>query len=480
MTNYIIELKKEKKRIWNLVLVDQKSHETIFVRELKLIPILSISSSFEKVSELIKKMSESLGDEFVNWFLDLFNKYSETKDSNLILDNIDNFVKYSVSYLSSLNIPYSSFCTEKKRSKTSIVFTEDDIRKILEASVVFKLYSIYIAESELRLDETSNKEFKKEIVSKIGLDSVLNKIYSVIKSRINRSSVSDRYIWMLVKNSINITPDNYAMDVFNYFCNSLFPILDINSNPISYLVKITDDSINWIICSRYKDRIIFNPESFSNIDEVFSKAISKETLEMFCCNDLLKRVAENGLSILERRNGAQFGSTKFQIVQERLNSIVQIPLATQLVLYPVINKALKVPFRYIETTSPRILLLVGVALKESLASTIGQTYPIIYSFLTAYSKTFKIIRRSSYKLKKTDVIINSSEKIFGLSSSVLKYEILSNISGLLISSHKKLYDLVTDARLPKFNNSEVEDQVIDFYNRLYSGKLDKILVNYFL
>jgi len=470
---------KGRKYEWYLQIQDTKTNEITVLHDLKLITSLSISSNFQKVDDVLKGMSESLGEPFVSEFVETFNTYvSKGCDANYLFSKASEFVRWSKEYLDHLNIDYNQFSNEKKRSKTSIVFESTDIRKLMLASIAFKLYSIFSADTQLKLDENTNREFKIEIVKYSGISDILSRIYSVIKSRTSRSSVLDKYVWSLIKVSLNVTPEDYALEIFNFFCNNLFPLLDIKSNPISYLVKVTDDSINWIVCSRYKDKIIFSPESFSNIDEVFTSTLSKEIIELLCDNDLLKKVGEQGLNILERITGAKYGTSKFQLLQDKLDNIIQVPTAVQVVLLPIINKTLNVSFKYLAKTSPRILTLVGIAISEASKDTLGINYPILHNYLTAYSKTVLNNRGySSYKVKNTDRIVNSSEKIFGLSSSLFKFEIISSICGLLLSSRKKLLSVIDDQKLPKFSNVELEDQVISFYTSLYNNNLEKLFEN---
>mgnify|MGYP000927577499 CR=1 FL=1 len=422
----------------------------------------SLYNNFKYVSIPIEEMSVIFGDEFVNFFYNLFMDYlNNNRDPSFILNKIDTILDYSCKYIDNKNYDYKKFINEKKKSKTSIVFSNDEVRSILICSMCFKIYSLFNTDENLKLPDSADREFKDTIIEKLNLKDTIYKIYTTMKSRIYRSSLLDKSIWDIVRKSVFKTPDEHSLKLFNHFCNDLFPLLEPDSNPISYMVKVTDDSIRWLLSTVYKNTVIFDPESFVSVEDMFGGGISKDVFYMFACNDVLDKYAKKGMEILEIKYKVAEHEERFLEIRDILDKITSFPPSSSLVLYPLIMKYFNVPYKYIERSSPRILTLIGIYFKET-DDDFNKKYPILSNYLGVYSDDRILSTKSLYKVKSIDNIINNTSNIFGLTSSVLKYEIVSSVCGVILSNRKYLKSVLTNKHIPKFNSLDLENEILSF------------------
>lgn len=453
-----LKINKQKKRgVFDIVVYESESDTTGRVVDTINIPLSSsLCSGYKFVFGPIEEMSRTFGKPFVDLIEEIISDVKSFKYDN-VLDKVSSIVNFSSTFSDLKNADYNKYLNEKKRSKTSIFFDGEEIRKIIIFSLCLKIYSLV----NLSIPSEVDRRIKSKFVNEIGVGDVLYKIYNSMKSRIYRSSLMDKGIWELIRYHTFKTPDEHSMKLFNHFCNDLFPLLDPESNPISYIVKITDDSIRWLLSTSYKNKVIFGPESFVSVEDLFGSGIKKNIFYLFTCNDVLESIARRGLELLEYKYKVDKNETMFYEVRDLLDSIVCFPPASLLVLFPILKKELNIPYKFVVSASPRILTLVSYYFYESL-NDFRVNFPILSNFLGVYTDDEFLSSKSLYRYRSVEFIINDDKRICGFNSIMLKYDVISKFCGVLLCNKRFLKTLVGKKPIPKFNSIDLEKEVYNF------------------
>lgn len=482
-------LGKVEKRKWSFNEVDENNNFKRCITVLNF-ETSSITNKFEVVANLIDDMN-SRSPEFSEWFIKLFSDYIESNyNSELLFAEKDKFIQFSESYLDSLNIDFSEFANEEKSSKTSIMFDKNDIRSIALSSNCLKLYSIFWfgAEEEdvfneekkrwekhpkpLKLPENIHREFYQALIQPCIDTKTTVKMFQLIRSRIYRSSITDRYMWDLIKMAISETPETYVMTVFNFLMVNMLSTLSPERNPVPFLVSIIDDSIRWLMRTIYKDKIVYG-EAFSGSDDIYGSSLSKESFYVYCCNDVVGKAAKIGMQILE--DVYKLNDEEFNNVRDRIDIVDILTPPMKILTLPIASKVFEIPYKYLITCLPKHTLLMGIFLYELSKGILDESFPLITEFLiTVPTETdLKFIStKSSYQIRNLEFIINNHKPIFGFSSKTLKFDIMSNICGVLSASKKNLVSVITGQPLKKISYLSLEDDAIKFYTLLYANQLD--------
>lgn len=489
-------IKKIEKRKWSFSEVDENNN---FKRDLIVLYFTpsSITNKFEIVVDLIDDMNKKVSG-FSEWFTGLMSNYVDSGyNSELLFAEKDRFVQFSKIYLDSLNVNFSEFSNVEKSSKTSIMFEEEDTRAIALSSTCLKLYSVFWFgfEKEEYFEEEKDANGKMSVKKKereiklVPPDNIHREIYQtlikpcidaqttvkmfqLIRSRIYRSSITDRYMWDLIKMAISETPETYVMTVFNSLMVNMLSILSPTRNPIPFLVSIIDDSIRWLMRTIYKDKIVYG-EAFSGSDDIYGSSLSKDSFYVYCCNDVVGKAAKIGMQILE--DVYKLDDEEFNKVRDRLDVVDILTPPMKILTLPIASKVFEVPYKYLITCLPKHALLMGVFLYELAKGVLDESFPLITEFLitTPTETDMKFIStKSSYRIRNLEFIINNPKPVFGFSSKTLKFYIMNNICGVLSASKKNLVSIVTGQPLRKISYLSLEDDAIKFYTLLYSNKLD--------
>lgn len=467
----IIKKEENKKRAWKLISINDGG-EINDVIELNLLPS-SLTNSFNIVQEVVDDIQkQDIGINFEEWFLGIINEYIESgKNSEIILSKMDEFLDVSKKYVISKGINFKKFANVKKSTKTSIMFMEDDIEALAISSTALKLFSIIASDDGMKLQGNMHKKCYEILISPCLEKESTTKIFQLIRSRIYRSSITDRYMWDLIKMFISETPENYIMTLFNFLMTNMLSTISIEKNPIPFIVSLVDDSLNWMMRTVYKDRILYN-ESYGGADDIYGNSLSKESFYVYCCNDIVSKAAKFGMDILE--NEHRITEEQFNEIRTTLDNVDYMPPSTKILTLPIASKVLDIPYKYLLTSPPKHALLVGIFLNYAGMGVLDEEYPIISDFLIACPNQMKFkSTSSSYKVRNLDYIINDDRSIFGFNSKKLKFDVLSGICGTLSASKKDLVNIITGKKL-KFSFNSMEDDVILFYTKLYSNGLEDI------
>jgi len=483
----MIFLNKLDKRIYS---VNEITNEGSFKRnllELHLKPS-SITNKFEIVLQLLDDMQKTVPG-FADWFTKLMIEYIDSNyNSELFLQEKDTLIQMVTLYIDSLNINFSEFSNIEKSSKTSIMFTEEDIKAITISSTCLKLYSIFwfgyetISEYDsekdkevkkqinLKLTENVHREFYQELVKPCIETGTTEKMFQLIRSRIYRSNITDRYMWDLIKIAISETPLTYAMTVFNFLMINMLSTLSPKRNPVPFLVSIIDDSIRWLMKTVYKDKIIYG-EAFSGPDDIYGSSLSKDSFYVYCCNDVIGKAAKIGMSLLDSEY--HLNDEGFNSVRDRIDVVDTLTPPMKLLTLPIASKVFEIPYKYLLTCLPKHTLLMGVFLYHIAKGTMEESFPLMTEFLIATPKELKFLStKSSYKIRNLEFILNDPNPIFGFSSKTLKFDIISSICGVLSASKKNLVSVISGRPLRKVSYLSLEHDAVRFYTLLYSNQLD--------
>jgi len=472
-----------KKNTWTLyeLYYDSNSknflHEKEFVSDIELLSGTLFKKFKSNVADFICDMSKTLDDTFTHWFCGMIYEYIERgNDGNFIIQNVPGFTDFVKKYLDIKNYNYDSYINKSKSSKTSIVFLPEEIRGICELSLCLKLFSIFFNSTNLAVDDNVKKFVYSEFI-KICPPNTLTKLYEMIKSRVLRSSVTDKFMWIMLEMSSQETPERYSLSMYNFLMKML-PTVDISKNPIPYFIKIVDDSIKWMIRSVFTEKFVYG-EIYNTSSNITGSSFDKDTIEIYCCNDVLCKCSMKALEILEKEFFENIDKEENidNDLKMRINKIENITSLMRLVTLPIINKVLDIPYKYLIYNSPKHVFLTGLLIGFKSKEYLGM-YPVIYDSLFSLQNEEMSIVKSSYNIKNIEYVINEeNSKIFGLGSPEMKYNIMSNLCGVISNYRKNSINIITGKEFKRKNFNEIEKDVIGFYLKFYSNDLDFIFKN---
>ena len=463
------------KKKWALVALDDEKEKLVKIIDIDLISS-SLTNRFDIVANLFDDLCKLIPDDFIPWYTGMMTEYMASDyNSEVIVAHTQNFIDIADKYIVAKNVNFSSFVDYKKASKTSIIFTVDDLWALAQASVCLKMYSLIGYDSVMKLPDNSHKIIYSAFIQRCQDCGTTTKIYQTMRSRTYKSSMTDRYMWDLIKMMVVETPESYSLLIFNFLLNNLLSTLDITANPISFIVSVIDDSIGWMIRGVYKDKILYS-EMFGGSADIYGTGMSKDSLNIYCCNDVIGKAAKAGMEILE--NEYCITQDDFREVQDRLDRIVSICTSMNTIILPIASKVLDIPYKYLLTSPPKHIMLLGVLLHQCSKDILDDRFPIIHEFLLAAPVCHDTSVRSSYKIKNLRNILNENQyKIFGFNSRALRYNIMSMICGKLYMNKKDLVSLVDGDPLQGINYAELENDIVIFFSELYSGQLNNMLAS---
>jgi len=433
----------------------------------------SVSNKFHIVGDLISEMCDEI-DGFENWFYSMTHEYLNAGyNAEVLINNAESFYTYSAQYIEYKEINFDKFINLDKKSSTSIVFYPDDIKAISTASTCLKLYSMFSCDMSMRLPDNLHKKMYKLLIQPCIDSDVTTKIFQLIRSRTYRSSLTDRYMWDFIKMMISETPESYVMTVFNFLMKSILTLINVDQNPIPFLISTIDDSIRYLMRSVYKDKIIYG-EVFGGVEDLFGSALTKENFYLFCCQDVVGKGAKIGLGLLE--DNYELDDPQYEAVRERLDSLSYLYPSSLLVILPIVSKVLEVPYKFLLTIPPKHAMLLGLFMYELSKDILDERFPILVEFLIACPDMRKSSNvnttRSSYKIRNLELILNDPNLLFGFASKTLKFDVMSSIAGVLSASKRVLVNLVNGKPLSKMTYYNLESDVCGFFSELYANKLD--------
>jgi hypothetical protein len=448
-----------------------------------------LTNKFDKVAELVDDINSGY-PEFSKWLDGFFVEYIDSKfNAELVVKNFDIVLDFCSKYCDSKKVPFESFLKKSKITKTSIIFEAEDIRYIMILSIFLKLYGIICYEELMKLPEDMNRQVMyklTKIPSEMGL---VSKMFQLVRSLTYRTNLHNKYGWDFCRYKSIETPESHIMSIFNYILSNLISIVEIDKNPIPFIAKTIECSITWLMKTVHDQKIIYS-DTFYEPEDVFSSQ-TKYSFDVYCCADIMGKVAAVGLDILSKKCTSD---DNFNGLRARLDSVTDIYPYTKLVILPLISKILGLNYKYLISLPPEHTILAGVFINELCDTAIIRRFPNTSKFFTSCPRITTIEDElrlskkvtdfiytggldiaSSYKIKSIEYAINEHRRIFGFNSPLLKYKMLSALCGVLIASRRNLVSILDGKPLNKVPNSELEEEFTNFFMSFYSGELDKPL-----
>jgi hypothetical protein len=461
--------KENSKKDWILYQVDENNK---LVRPV-IVELECTSPSktkFKHVKEIIGDLCSI--DWFEDWFVKLIDDYIESsRNAEIIQNNIPMFLKAAEEFVESKNIKFKNFSKPEKSSKTSIMFLPEEIEKLAVVSTALKLYSLFWFDSKLNLPENEHKEAYRKLVQPCVDMGTVEKIFNLIRTRVYISNITDRYMWELIKMFTQEVPESHIMSIFIFLMQSMIHNLNIEKNPVPFLIKIIDDSVRYMMRSVITEKFFYG-ESFGGSEDIYGSSVSKESFHVFCCNDVLSKAANAGMKILEEN--PKLSESEFIKIKDRLDDLSSLYPSLKLVSLPIISKVLEIPYKFLLTSPPKHTVLASLFMYFLSSDILDKEHPIITEFLAATPKREANLysTNSSYKLRSIKQIINDPIPIFGFKSKPIKCDIMSSICGVLTTSKRNLNNLIDGHDLSKWTFKELENQMIKFFTKFYSNALD--------
>jgi len=424
----------------------------------------SVSNKFEVVKTVFDGMCGI--PNFNDWAKETFGHYIKTQDGQFLVNQYIKLRPFVVLYVESLGIAFEDFVDYKKRSKTSIIFTEDELKEIAITSTSLKIYYIIGLDKKLQPSEAISARIQQDISKNLLEMCVDEKIFRLIRSKINLTSFSNKFMWDFLAVAISETPDAYSFKIFNWIMQKIIALINIKQNPIPFLISTIRDSISYLFQDAHKDTIVYGDIFEDSVHNMVSQDIDE-----YACNDLIYKLAH----ICSNQIVVKHEKTQ-SIIFDRIEALKANTKSTHVFNLPLVAKILEVPYDKLRMISPQHGAFLSLFIFNN-AIELRKKYPALCNLLTHFAANDENKDlRSSYKIKNVDLVINDRHLMFGLSSVVLKYEVLSLIVGTIISHKKNLLSLYDNHQFPKtYNSNQIEREAIDFYSKFYADDLGDLI-----
>jgi len=476
-----------KNRLW--FLYNNKNGNKKLLCNLKLITT-SLTNNFNVVEELLDDINTN-HSRFSNWIERFICDYINNNHSyDIIESRVDALLKHSAAYVKSKNIDFSGYLDKTKTTKTSIVFTAEDIECIIILSVCLKIYGIISCDSTMKLPDNLHIKILEQISGNAKRLGLKNKIFKLVCSLTYRTVMRDKYIWDFCQLRGTDAPDSHIMGVFNYIIANLIAILEMDKNPIPFIINTVENSIRWLMKSVHNNDIIYG-ETFFGPEDIYSTGSnSQHSFSIYCCSDLIGRCAKSGMDILASKYCVS--DDGFNDIRDRLDEIDDIYPHVKLVTLPIFSKVFGINYKHLLQMPPEHTILAGVLLRELVEDVFPERFPNISSFLTSCpslpSRNVHLIKgkkvveyvdepkgvamKSSYNIRSPEYVLNDNKRMFGFKSPLVRFKSLSSIIGVLISARRSLSSIYNGEKLKKISNNILEREFANYFSLLYNGELD--------
>ena len=457
-------------------------------KEIQVINLISstVTNKFFIVTNFIENVSRTC-EGFDDWFCNFLEEYTTVSERYpVIKKNIPIIKGFVDQYLKEKNIDSNQFVDESKAKKASILFTAEEIEKIIKLSCYLKIYSLIFNSDELKLDARLHKKVYNEFALDVLNSEVVNKIFNIIKTKTFRYNLTDKFMWDYIKMIQCKSIDVHIIEIFNFIMNSILILCEEDKNPITYFVSVVQESINWFLRSVYKSQIVY--DDTISTEDIHSSNI--DNLKTYAYNDTLGRLKgvafEQIYDNLERSSIILFPSVQDSAVnsdksivdfQNRLSKIEFIsPLCDSLV-YPILSKITSIPYIHFKTLSPDYAVVLSIYTQNLLRKVFKYTeYRNLFSLLSFYPKK-TIAVATTYKVKTMEDFIKVSQSVnnfFGFKSKLLFGNMLGYFIGRI--SRVNFVNIMDGNELVGVPLSKIESEMIQFYTMLFAGKFDNEII----
>jgi len=441
----------------------------------------TITNKFFIVTTFIENVSKTCPG-FDEWFCNFLDEYTSVVERYVVIQkNIPIIKSYVDQYLNVANIDYNQFVDESKAKKTSILFSAEEIKKIIQLSCYLKIYSLFFNSVDLKLDQRLHKSVYNEFAAEVLNSEIVNKIFTIIKTKTFRYNLTDKYMWDYIKMVQCKSIDVHIIEIFNFIMNSILILCEEDKNPIIYFVSVVQESINWFLRSVYKGQIVY--DDTVSTEDIHGANI--DNLKTYAYNDTLGRLKgiafEQIYDNLERSSILLFPSNQETVsdksiieFQNRISEIEFISPLCDSLIYPVLSVVTSIPYIHFKTLSPDHAIVLSVYTQNLLRKVFKITeYKNLFSLLSYYPKK-EIAVATTYKVKGMEDLIKVSQSVnsfFGFKSKLLFANILGYFIGRI--SRVNFVNIFDGNELTGVPLSKIESEMIQFYTMLFGGKLDE-------
>jgi hypothetical protein len=441
----------------------------------------TITNKYYIVTTFIENVSKTCVG-FDKWFSNFLEEYtSEVERYPVIERNIPEIKRFVDEYLKVRNIDSAQFVDETKAKKASILFTAEEIEKIIRLSCYLKIYSIFFNSDDLKIDARLHKKIYNEFASEVLNSEVVTKIFNIIKTKTFRYNLTDKYMWDYIKMIQCKSIDVHVIEIFNFIMNSILILCEEDKNPITYFVSVVQESINWFLRSVYKGQIVY--DDTISTEDIHGSNI--DNLKTYAYNDTLGRLKgvafeqiydnlERSAILLFPVNQESASDKSIVDFQNRLSKIEHIsPLCDSLV-YPVLSHITGIPYVHFKTLEPDHAIVLSVYTQNLLRKVFKITeFRNLFSLLSYYPKK-DIALATTYKVKMMDDFIKTTQKydnFFGFKSKLLFGNMLGYFIGRI--SRVEFSSIFDGNELAGIPLSKIESEMIQFYTMLFAGQFDQ-------
>ncbi len=438
----------------------------------------TITNKFNLVTSYVEDISEYNKD-FDYWFESLVNEYIDSNERFMVLEkHIPALKEFSDDYITSRNIDFSKFTDESKAKKSTILFSPEEIEKIIRLSGYLKIYSIFSNSENLKLDQRLHKEAYNELAKDIDME-LIYKIFNVIRTKTFKYNMTDRYMWDYIKMIQCKTIDVHVIQIFNFIMNSILVLCEIDKNPITYFVTVVDESVKWFLRSVYKASVVYD-DSVSTED---IQSTNRDNLRTYAYNDTLGRL--KGLAYkqihesLERNYQPKFNSdseaSDSHIIQfqRRIENVKYISPFCDFLVYPILAGITRIPYNHLKALSPEHSIILSVYVKGLLEKVYYPEFGSLFEMLNYYPEHQPSLI-TTYKLKNIQYFINFANTVnnfYGFETKILLCDMLSNFVGKI--SRCDFINIFDGQPLKGIPVSKLETEMIQFYTYFFSGKIEE-------
>lgn len=450
---------------------------------LELVPS-SVTNKYYIIINFLKNMSEEFGDEFDNWFFEFLKGCTNKKTrQKTVVDNVPMMKEFADKYIDRKKIDFSQFVDESKAKKDSILFSEEDIEKIIKLSSAMKIYSVVSNNEKFRLGQKMHRDVYNKIAGEILTTDIVQKIFDIVRTKTFTYNKSDKYMWEYIKTTKCKPIGVHVIEIFNFIMNSILVLCEEDKNPIVYFLGVIDESVKWFLRSVYKGTIVYD-DSVSTEDIHDGKTL--DNLKNFSYNDTLGRMKgiafEKIYETIEKQKILAVDDQQIDLDPEtdeaivnfhnRLVDIEFISPLTESLVYPVLSQISTIPFDHFKTLSAEHAAVLSFYCGMLLKKVFKGEYKNLFQLLDFYPLNNPSIS-TTYKVKLVHDYLSAQKKFYGFNAKMTPYNLLCHFVGRI--SRITFCNIVDGKKMTGIPLSKIETDMIHFYTKFFAGEFkDKI------
>jgi hypothetical protein len=440
----------------------------------------SVTNKFTIVQSFITRLSDFFceDNEFDDWleYFLISCQHHEEHRYEIITENIPVIKKFVDEYYEHAGIDYSLFVDETKSKKSSILFSQLEIKEIVKHSGYLKVYALISNSKDYKLDDRLHRVVYNLFLDDINKGEITAKVFNIVKTKTYRYSFSDKYMWEYISAIQCKGIDLHIIQIFNFIMNSIIILCEEGRNPIIFFTTVVDESIKWLLRSVYKTTVIYE-------DAVATESIQSmniDNLKTYSYNDTIGRLKgiayENLYKKIEEASSLSIikdSEKDMQIVtfQNRMKEIVHISPIVEHFMYPLLSKATNIPYRHFKTLSPEYSTIISYLMKGIFQSVFKNDYRHIISLMEYYPVNQPPLM-TTYKVKEIHNCVNFQNQVndfYGFSTKIISTKIMSHLIGRV--SRITFKNTYSGEKISGSSMGKIESDLIKFYTLYWANQM---------